>query len=201
MKPAKRGLLPAVLVGLCTIAQASHSDGRIVEREQTYAISGRSGMELYASIGERGPIIGDRARTIAHTNFKLTWSRDYRPKGGACTLASARPKLVITYTLPTPAGKLPAATQKRWDTFIDGIRRHEKVHGDFIKEMVARIERTTIGVSAPDDPKCRKVRTEILKPLSEASLEQRRRSQDFDRVEMGKGGNIQRLILDLVVER
>jgi predicted secreted Zn-dependent protease len=180
----------------------ARAEGQIIEREEAYAVAGKTGIALYTSIGERGPVIGGKARTIAHTNFRLTWSRDYRPReGGACTLASARPKLIITYTLPKPAEKLPAATQKRWDAFIDGIRLHEKAHGDFIKEMVARIEKSTIGVSVPDDPKCQKIRKEIQKPLSEASLEQRRRSRDFDRDEMGKGGNIQRLILDLVVER
>jgi predicted secreted Zn-dependent protease len=183
------------------MATAVRAEGQIIEREETYAIAGASGIALYTSIGERGPLIGGKARTIAHTNFRLTWSRDYRPReDGACTLVSARPKLIITYTLPKPAEKLPAATRRRWDAFIDGIRRHEKVHGDFIKEMVARIEKTTIGVSAPDDPKCQKIRKEIQKPLSEASQEQRQRSRDFDRVEMGKGGNIQQLILDLVVE-
>jgi predicted secreted Zn-dependent protease len=191
------GLL-ALAIGICVSAAVARADGQVIERSETYARTGTSGAELYASIGEHGPLVGEGVRTIAHTNFKLTWSRNYQPRGSACTLVSARPKLVITYTLPRPAGKLPAAVQKRWDIFIDGLRRHEKVHGDHIKEMVKRIEQTTIGVSVENDPKCTKIREQIKKPLSEASLAQRQKSRDFDRVEMGEGGNIRRLVLDLV---
>jgi predicted secreted Zn-dependent protease len=179
----------------------ARADGQFIEKIEPYAIIGTSGVELYASIGERGPVVGDQVRTIAHTNFKLTWSRKYEPRGNTCTLVSARPKLIVTYTLPRPAGKLPAALQKRWDIFIDGVRRHEKVHGDHIREMVARIEQTTIGVTVQNDPKCKKIREEIKTPLSQASLDQRQRSREFDRIEMSDGGNIHRLILQLVNER
>lgn len=191
------GLL-ALAVGGCMAAANARADGQVIEQIETYAVTGTSGPELYASIGEHGPLVGDGVRTIAHTNFKLTWSRNYKARGSACTLVSARPKLVITYTLPRPAQKLPAGLQKRWEVFIDGLQRHEKVHGDHIKEMLRRIEQTTIGLSVENDPDCRKIREEIKKPLSEASLAQRQKSRDFDRVEMGEGGNIRRLVLDLV---
>ncbi|MFC3209133.1 DUF922 domain-containing Zn-dependent protease [Aquamicrobium soli] len=191
------GLLLAVPVAACVAAQA-RADGQVVERTEPYAISGTSGPELYASIGERGPLVGEGVRTIAHTNFKLTWTRDYQRRGNACTLALARPKLIITYTLPKPSAKLPPAVQKRWEVFIDGIRRHEKVHGEDIKSMVKRIEATTIGFTVDNDPKCTKIREAIKEPLSQASLAQRRQSREFDRVEMGEGGNIRRLILGLL---
>ncbi len=174
------------------------AEGRVIEQEAPYAIGGASGAELYASIGENGPVVGDGVRTIAHTHFKLTWSRNYERRGNACTLASARPKLIITYTLPEPVGKLAPAVRKRWDRFIEGIRRHEKVHGEHIKAMVKYIEATTIGFTVEDDPKCRKVREAIKEPLSQASLAQRRQSRDFDSVEMGEGGAMRRLILGLL---
>ena len=198
MKPADALNFPVLLAVLCATAVTARADGQIVEREETYAIAGKSGIELYTSIGQHGPKVGNGASAIAHTNFKLTWQRKYEPQGSACTLVAARPKLIVTYTLPKPSGTLPPETRRRWKTFIDGIRRHEKVHGTMIKAMVKRIEETTIGVSAPADPDCRKVREAIVKPLSEASQAQRQQSRDFDRVEMGKGGTIQRLILDLV---
>jgi predicted secreted Zn-dependent protease len=191
------GLL-ALAIGVCVAVSDACAGGQVIEQVETYAITGTSGIELYASIGEQGPLVGEGIRTIAHTNFKLTWSRNYKPRGSVCTLVSARPKLVIIYTLPRPAQKLPPAIQKRWEVFIDGVREHEKVHGEHIKEMVKRIEQTTIGVSVENDPKCRKIREEIKKPLSEASLAQRQKSRDFDRIEMGEGGNIRRLVLDLV---
>lgn len=185
----------AVLIAITPLA--AHADGQVVEQVKTYAISGTSAPELYASIGERGPKAGI-GRAIAHTNFKLTWQRNYVPQGDTCTLVSAKPKLIITYTLPKPAGRLPDGLKQRWDVFYEGVRRHELVHGQMIKDMVATIERTTIGLTVPGDPNCKKIRQEMIKPLSEASLAQRQQSSDFDRVELNDGGNVHRLILSFV---
>ena len=81
----------------CALAPAAaHAEWKAVEKVETYKISGTTGAALYASIGERGPVVRDDIRTIAHTNFKLTWSRDYVKKDGACVLAAARPKLAAT---------------------------------------------------------------------------------------------------------
>jgi len=188
-------LLAACLAALPGLARA---DWKAVEKVQTYAIAGKTGPELYESIGQHGPKVSV-GRTIALTNFKLTWRRDYRPQpDGACTLVSAQPNLVITYTLPKPSGKLPAATQRLWDAFFDGMRRHEQVHGDRIREMVAEIVAFSVGLSAPDDPGCKKIRAELTKMLAAASQAQRQHSRDFDRVEMSDGGNVHQLILRLV---
>lgn len=177
---------------------ASAADWQANEVVKTYAITGTTGIGLYQSIGERGPKVGV-GRTIAYTTFDLKWSRKYEPQeDGSCRLVSAKPFLTITYTLPKPAAKLPVDMQARWKVFIDGMTRHEKVHGDHMKEMVERILAATVGFSVADDRKCQKIRKEIVKPLSEASLDQRRRSTEFDRVEMSNGGNVHQLILALV---
>lgn len=199
------GILVKTVVQLLLLAaccalfpEIAHAEWQAVEKVQTYAVAGKSGAELYASIGERGPRVGDKGSAIAHTNFRLTWSRKYETRGDACTLVSAQPKLVITYTIPKPAGKLPGAVATNWETFIAGIRRHEAVHGEMIKDMVTTIETSTVGLSVPDDPNCRKIRTEMTKRLSGLSQTQRQRSRDFDRIELDEGGNIHQLILNLV---
>lgn len=198
MRPAARWGIVLLTAALAVSMVSTHAGAETIERVENYAIAGNSGIELYRSIGENGPKVGV-ARAIAHTNFKLTWSRKYEPQDdGGCTLVSARPKLIITYTLPKPAGKLPPAVRTQWDTFIEGVRLHEEVHGVHIKEMLAEIEKATIGFSVADDPKCQKVRKAIIPSLSQASLRQRERSRDFDRVEMANGGNMHRLILTLV---
>lgn len=180
------------------VAQAPAAEWKAVEREAPYLVQGTSGPELYASIGERGPQIGGLTRTIAYTTFKLTWTRNYQPRKGACVLASAKPKLVITYTLPKPASRLKGVVRSNWDTFISGVRDHEKVHGDMIKEMVREIERISVGLTVENDPDCRKIRQELTAKLAVISQEQRRKSRDFDRIELGEGGNIHQLILRLV---
>lgn len=192
--------LPAILgAALAGIAMpATAADWKATEQTRTYAISGTTGIALYESIGRNGPLVG-KARTVAHTTFDLKWSRKYEPQAdGSCRLTSARPFLTITYTLPKPSEKLPAGLRERWATFIGGIERHEKVHGEHIRDLVDTILATTVGLAVADDPGCRKIREEIKKPLSAASLAQRQKSRDFDRVEMSEGGNVHRLILDLV---
>jgi predicted secreted Zn-dependent protease len=176
---------------------AARAEWRPIEKVETYAITGSTGRELYESIGERGPKAGV-GRVIAYTDFKLTWQRKYEPKAGACTLVSAKPKLIITYRLPKPKGELPAATRKLWEKFSEGVTAHEKVHGEFIVELVKAIEAATIGLSVANDPECQKIRAEMTKRLSALSQAQRQKSRDFDRVEMSNGGAVHQLILDLV---
>ncbi|WP_034883621.1 putative secreted Zn-dependent protease (plasmid) [Ensifer sp. WSM1721] len=196
MKSGLRSIL--LLVCFFLSPSAAGAEWQAVEKVKAYAIAGQSGPELYASIGERGPKVGGLVRAIAHTSFKLTWSRKYEAHGGACVLVSALPKLSITYTLPEPTRPLPAATQRHWETFIAGVKKHELVHGDFIKEMVRNIEAATVGLAVPADPECRKIKAEMTRRLGELSRAQRQKSRDFDKAELSEGGNIHQLILDLV---
>lgn len=188
----------ALAVAACVGPQALAAEWKAVEREQLYTITGTTGPELYASIGERGPEIGGLGRTIATTTFKLTWTRDYQKRDGGCVLASAKPKLTITYTLPKPASRLSGNVRANWDMFISGVRDHEKVHGTMITDMVHEIERVSVGLAVENDPNCKKIRQELTRRLAAISQEQRRKSRDFDRVELGDGGNIHQLILRLV---
>lgn len=179
-------------------APSAGAEWKPVEKVETYAVAGSTGIELYRSIGERGPLLGVR-RAIAYTDFDLKWSRDYRPQpDGSCRLVSARPHLVITYRLPKPAGRLPAATGERWQAFIEGIAAHEKVHGAMIVDLVREIEAVSVGLSAADDRDCRKVRAALQERLGPLSQAQRARSRAFDQAEMGAGGNVHRLVLALV---
>lgn len=189
-----------VLLFAATIAAfpaSAQTAWKPVEREELYAVSGTTGIGLYQSIGERGPKAGI-TRAIAHTNFKLTWTRDYQPSGSACVLASARPKLTITYTLPKPSQTLPPAVAATWQRFISGMRAHEKIHGEMIVDMVREIEAVSVGLTVENDPGCKKIRQELTQKLATISQNQRQKSRDFDRVEMSDGGNIHQLILALV---
>jgi predicted secreted Zn-dependent protease len=72
------------------------------------------------------------------------------------------------------------------------------VHGGSIKDMVRTIEDFSVGFTVADDPGCKKIRTELTKRLAAASAAQRKQGRDFDREEFNDGGNMHRLILDLV---
>ncbi len=187
-----------IMTGLAATSPAAAAEWQPVEKVQTYSVPGVSGAELYASIGARGPKLSIGTRAIAQTSFALTWTRKYETRGDDCVLATAKPKLIITYVLPKPANALPAPVKANWENFISGVRDHERVHGDYIVEMVKQIEAATVGLTVPADPKCRKIREEMTKRLGALSQEQRQRSRDFDRVELSPGGNVHTLILQLV---
>lgn len=191
-------ILAAAMPALLPVA--AHADGSFAEKVSTYPIDGGTGVELYLSIGERGPKVG-ATRAIAHTTFDLKWSRRYQARGNACVLATAKPWLTIVYTLPKPSRKLSPAVQARWDTFAAGVLAHEKVHGDSIKAMVKEIERFSVGFTVENDPGCRKIRTQLTKRLAAASETQRKQGRDFDSEEFREGGNMRRLILALVSSR
>jgi predicted secreted Zn-dependent protease len=192
-------LLPLSLAALLSFAPvaALASDWKATEVEKTYAISGETGPELYASIGEKGPMIGP-TRTIAVTNYDLRWRRNYVPEGTSCRLVSAIPFLTITYTLPKPAKKLSGSAATLWGTFIDGIRAHEKVHGDHVKEMTQSILDTTVGMVVENDPQCRRIKEAVKQPILDAGLAYKAKNRAFEEAEMAKGGNVHQLILGLV---
>ncbi|MBK3746188.1 DUF922 domain-containing protein [Paraburkholderia aspalathi] len=176
------------------------TDWQAVEKVQDYDINGQTGAELYASIGKRGPKAGKNSvgRSIAHTSFTLTWSRRFDKQGGRCTVLAAEPKLAIVYTLPKPVGKLSPPVRESWEAFLAGITKHELVHGQTIKDMTDEAVAATIGLSVPNDPDCRKIRPVMAKLITERLNVQRQRGRDFDRDEMRQGGNVQRLVLNLV---
>jgi len=190
-------ILNVLAAAMLLAVPAALAQGTVAEKIVTYPVEGGTGVELYLSIGERGPKVGP-ARAIAHTTFDLKWSRKYEPRGKACVLASARPWLTITYTLPKPSKKLSPAVQAQWDAFAAGVLAHEKVHGASIRAMVKAIEGFSVGFTAENDPGCKTIRTELTKRLAAASEAQRKEGRDFDREEFRDGGNMQRLILALV---
>lgn len=172
---------------------------KAAERIEHYQVTGSTGIELYRSIGERGPQVGI-GRAIAFTDFELTWRRDYRPQpDGSCVLASARPNLTIVYRLPKAAtDRLAEPTRGLWRAFAAGVETHERVHGEIILDMVREIEAVSVGLTAPNDPGCQKVRAELQAHLARISAERTRRNRDFDATEMRDGGNVHRLVLALV---
>jgi predicted secreted Zn-dependent protease len=197
MSPSK-GFGLCLLLAMCVAHAPARAGWQAAETVVTYDVAGRSGAELYASIGDKGPEIAG-VRSLAHTTFTLTWTRKYQPQDdGSCMLVSARPRLTIIYTLPRPAGELPPRTRKSWDDFIAGVKAHERVHGDIITDMVKEIERVSVGMSVSGDPACKKIRAALTSRLAEISQSQRRKSREFDQVEMADGGNMHQLILTLV---
>ncbi len=180
----------------CLPAQAAK--WKVVEQIKHYPISGTTGRALYISIGRNGPRIGGGRATIAHTNWDLRWRRKYRPRNKACTLVSARPFFTITYTLPKPTAKLPRPVARQWNTFAKGIAMHEKVHGTYARAMVGQIIDATVNLTVENDPKCLKIRAEVLAHVKAAYSDYKAKGRAFDRAEMTVGGNVRGLVEGLL---
>lgn len=193
----RRGLDLLAPLLLAFPSAALPADWQAVEQVKTYAISGQTGAELYESIGARAPKAGG-GLAIAHTGFKLTWTRTYAVEGNACVITVAKPKVVITYTLPRPESRLPPAVAASWSRFIAGVEAHERVHGGFIKTLVQQIQDVSLGLRVENDPNCQKIRQQLTAKLGVLSKAERAKNVEFDRVELSPGGNVHQLILALV---
>lgn len=173
-------------------------DWPVKEQVKTYPVRGGDALALYRSIDDNGPKTSLGSRAIALTEFDLRWRRDYQPYGSACILASAKPFLTITTTLPKPAGKLNKEMAARWKPFIAGITAHEAVHGMMIRKLTKEIVSGTVGTRMENDSTCKKIRPVILEKVKAVYAAHLARSREFDRVEMGKGGNVEQLVRTLV---
>jgi len=201
MTIAHLAALTAVTAILFSAVPALSADWQPLEKITPYSIDGKTGPQLYQSIGEKGPVIGTgkSVHVIAHTTFKLTWTRKYVPQqDGACVLETAVPKLTVVYTLPRPSASLPSPVRENWAKFIAGIETHERGHGRHIIDMVKEIEAASVGLRVADDPGCKKIRTTLTEKLGEISDRKRERDRVFEQSEMAPGGPIQQLILALV---
>lgn len=188
------------LVAASPLAAQEPGGWKPTEKIERYAISGQTEMDLYKSIGEKGPMVrGGKVRAIAYTDFKLTWDRAYEnDAAGGCRLARNLPNVTIVYRFPKPSGKLGTSVKARWNTFEAGIETHERQHGQFIMQMVTRMVAETSNLSAANDPSCKKVRAELTRRMGAAFKEKSGKDAAFDKAEMGDGGNVRRLVMTFV---
>ena len=100
--------------------------------------------------------------------------------------------------MPKPSGSLSPDVARSWSRFISGVEKHERMHGDFTKELVQQIQDFSLGLRVENDPECKRIREVLTKRLGELSKAERAKNAEFDRVELSDGGNVHQLILALV---
>lgn len=183
---------------LCFVLGAASAAERVTIKTKYYAVSGSSGLQLYASMVKRGPKQGFTSRAIAQTAYTVNWNAEVKPSGGGCRVVSAVPQLSITYTYPKPAGPVSPALQKRWSRFMVGVRKHEEKHGRLAREMVDVAVRSVRGLKMANDPSCRKLRADIKRRARAIYDNYEARQEKFDAIEHKDGSNIDRLIGALV---
>ena len=167
----------------------------------TYPVSGRTGFELYRSVGDNGPVITGDRRTIAHTTFKLTWRRDYQERAdGSCVIASNIPRLIIhLHAAQAPRRTAAGGWRRAGKRFHDGLAAHERVLWPAHHRDGFRRSRMSASGSPPPLIRAATRPAPSCRPISSGfRTKQRARGRDFDRVEMGDGGAVQNLVLGLV---
>jgi predicted secreted Zn-dependent protease len=184
----------AVLTAAATVAAAE----QVQVKTRTYAISGKTGAELYQAMVRQGPRHGFVSRAIAQTSYTVEWQAEVVSQGSGCRVVRARPVLSITYTYPQPSRTMSADLSRRWQRFMAGVKKHEQKHGAIAREMVRAAEASVKGLKVPDDPACRKTRVEVKQRADKIYAAYEARQLKFDAREHRDGGNIDRLILGLV---
>ena len=192
-----RPIVIAAIFGLAVVSPASADVSASVSvkaRTVTYSISGKDGNALLDAMDRRGPKHGFLTRAIAQTSYTVSWTVDWKEQAGACRVTNADATLSITYTYPQVKGTMPPNLQRRWVRFIAGVRKHEETHGQLARQMVGAAEKSLKDISYATDPRCRKTKAELKKRIALIYAKYEARQVEFDRVEHGEGGNVERLV-------
>ncbi len=189
-----------VLFGACVAVAGEAGAGvKVSEKTRGYEISGKTGAALLAAMDRRGPRHGFLTRAIAQTRYSMSWTIEWGETRTACRVKKIDGELDITYTYPFTKG-LPPTLHRRWNRFLAGVKKHEKVHGDMAREMAKAVEKSVARLSIRNDPGCRKSRAEVKRRTAAIYAKYEARQIKFDAREHRDGGKVERLI-DALVER
>lgn len=187
-----------VVFGGCIAAAGEAAAGvKVTERTRSYVVAGQTGDALLAVMDRRGPKHGFLTRAIAQTRYSVSWTIEWGETRKACRVKRVDGELDITYTYPV-ARNLPSKLERKWDRFLLGVKRHERVHGDTARGMARAVEKSVAKLSVPNDPGCRKARAETKRRMQAIYAEYEARQVRFDAREHRQGGPVERLIDRLI---
>jgi predicted secreted Zn-dependent protease len=183
-----------VLFGACVAVAGEAAAGvKVSETTRSYEVAGKTGAALLAVMDRRGPKHGFLTRAIAQTRYSISWTIEWGETHTACRVKSIDGKLDITYTYPE-AQDLPRGLELRWDKFLAGVKKHEKVHGDIARQMTRAVEKSVAKLSINNDPGCRKARAEVKGRTAAIYADYEARQIKFDAREHRNGGKVEGLI-------
>jgi predicted secreted Zn-dependent protease len=177
-----------------TFFASAESRAGVTVREKTiyYKVSGRTGKEIYAQIGHRGPLLsGSRDRKVATTtlNFEVR-NPKFDTQGRSCILADIDLVVNVTYRIPqwTGASRASAAVHREWKQFLDHIWRHEKQHMEIARDHANDLRRQLRSFRGDLRRDCEGMFAGAEKIIRAARLRHDRRQQAFDASWFGDGG-------------
>ena len=200
MRKALWGLL--LIAGLSAGAPGDASAGvKTTVETQHYVISGRTGAALLDAMDRRGPKHGFLTRAIAQTSYTIAWKMEWGETRAACRVKRADGELAIIYTYPKVGGQVSRTVQRKWDRFLAGVTKHEKMHGLIAQQMVNEAQRSIGKLTIRNDPGCRKSRKEVSRRVDAIYAKYEKKQVDYDEREHREGGPVEALIDALVQER
>ena len=75
-----------------------------------------------------------------------------------------------------------------------GVHRHEETHGRIARQMVNAAEKSVSAIGYKNDRSCRKTQAELKKRIADVYARYEARQVEFDTIEHGEGGNVERLV-------
>ncbi|WP_246252552.1 DUF922 domain-containing protein [Allomesorhizobium camelthorni] len=192
-----RGICIALMA--CLAASPALCGVKTTIRTETYSIAGNTGEALLDSMDRNGPRHGLLARAMAQTRYKVGWDVDWLRSGSKCRLKSADATLSIVYRYPELTRPAPRKLERRWKAFLAGVRKHEEMHGQLARQMVLAAHNSVSRLARKDDL-CIRSQRQFDRIIDAVYAKYEARQAQFDDVEHGEGGNVDRLLFMLTRE-
>jgi len=174
------------------------AQARVIIKEQTkyYNVSGRTGEQVYAKFGRRGPWKIRRQHAIAATEREFDFKNIvFGQRGGKCVLTSVDVYLTVTYYYPRWTDKKRASKnlQNLWSRFLKELVRHENVHGRYFKETMRQFEHELLKVTGKLSDKCSGMAQKARQRLDRAYQKGEKKHEAFDRRELRANSPVRKL--------
>jgi len=193
-KAAQHAWMQALIIAFVVLSMAlaislfaGSAHARVIVKESTkyYSIKGRTGVEIYRSIGLRSQRGAGVQHAIATTTSSISIKNvKTKIRRSRCVVVSADVRLNLVYRYPrwNRRGASPKV-RKAWKAFYAHAVRHEETHGAIAKKYANRIHRELLRTTGRVSRQCtdfgRNAERKLKRLASRLDREQRR----FDRRE------------------
>jgi predicted secreted Zn-dependent protease len=134
----------AIAIFAVLLAASAYASPSLTERNDDYAITGRTAAELRAQMERLGPRNADDGKIYAaNAHTELQWRYQYQTDLEGCRIASADIRMVVVYTMPawSDYDSAPRDVRDSWDRYRARLTIHEQGHRDIGMQVAAELER------------------------------------------------------------
>lgn len=185
MRVAAAKTLGLAIAGATACAGARVETGRtllpgvvVIDRHETYEVTGTTTDELATSIREKGPRIDDHGFG-ARTHWNVRWSYGYGRRGAECRVMRADVELEVSVTTPVWIAEpgAPAELVEVWTAFTAALDTHESGHRQHAIEA-ARAVRDALNEAR--SPSCVEMERETNATVRDVIARYHQRDRDYD---------------------